>query len=747
LIRALPLAALWAAVPAWASDTAFSIEAFRAMLAASATTPSGLAPGVTVLTADRVEGRQDVDVRAEGQVSMLRDAIALDSDRARYDLLADELDADGNVHLKRGKDTISGPSLRLKLDEMLGRFDHPEYRIERTRELRGQPGVSTTVRGSGSAEALDFEGENQYRLRNATFTTCESNDPAWYLKAKELSLDYDTGAGTGSGTSFHFQGLPFFYTPVLAFPLDGERRSGFLPMTIGQANTVGVDITLPYYFNLAPNYDDTFAPRLTGRRGLQLNNEFRHLSASTSSSLRTDWLPQDAVYGSSRSLISLQHLQNFGSGFSGRINYNAVSDPSYFADLSSNVTQTSTDNLVREGELNYSNGSWFTASALTQRFQTLVGSPQYNRLPQLRAQAWFPDWHGFSLMLPVETAQFRRDEVDQGWRSVSYPQLQYSWLRPDAFITPKIGLHLTDYSLSEQHSATSGNSDRAVPIASLDSGLFFDREVQVRGRPYVQTLEPRLYYLYVPYRNQDGLPVFDSGVSDFGFSQIFSENLFSGQDRIANANQLTAAVTSRLIRQESGAELGRASIGTRFYFDSQRVAFPGAETRTGEVADILGSFSGQVLRDTRLDLYAQYNPRDSQLERATFGVRYQPDNAQALSLSYRYKRDDFRDIDLTAQWPLGGGFYGVGRINGDVQTHKLTQAIAGVEYNGGCWVLRLAAHSLLNTTGNYTNAYFLQFEFGGVVSVGNSPVSLLERSVVGYGRINQSSSSPVFGRE
>ena len=717
------------------------------MLAASATAPSGPAPGVTVLTADRVEGRQDVDVHAEGQVSMQRDAIALDSDRARYDLLADELDADGNVHLKRGKDTISGPSLRLKLGEMIGRFDHPEYQIERSREVRGQPGVSTTVRGSGSAEALDFEGENQYRLKNATFTTCEANDPAWYLKAKELSLDYDAGAGSGSGTSFHFQGLPVFYSPVLAFPLDGERRSGFLPMTVGQSNTVGLDVTLPYYFNLAPNYDDTFAPRLTGRRGLQLNNEFRYLSENVSSSVRTDWLPQDAVYGASRSAISVQHQQNFGSGFSGRINYNAVSDSSYFADLSSNVTQTSTDNLIREGELDYTNGSWFTASALTQRFQTLVGSPQYNRLPQVSAQAWLPDWHGFSLKLPAQVAQFRRDEADQGWRSVSYPQLQYSWLRPDAFFTPKIGLHLTDYSLSEEHSTTSGNSDRAVPIASLDSGLFFERDVQVRGRSYVQTLEPRLYYLYVPYRNQDSLPVFDSGVSDFGFSQIFSENLFSGQDRIANANQLTAAVTSRLIRQDSGSELGRASLGTRFYFENQRVTLPGEETRSGEMADILGGFAGQVLHDTQLELYAQYNPRDSQLERATFAVRYQPGNAQALSLSYRYKRDDFRDVDLTAQWPLGGGFYGVGRVNGDVQTHKLTQAIAGVEYNGGCWVLRLAAHSLLNTTGSYTNAYFLQFEFGGVVSVGNSPVSLLERSVVGYGRINQSSSSPVFGRE
>lgn len=726
---------------------AFSVDVFRSLLSAAATSSSVRVPGTTVLTAERIDGHQDVDVRAEGKVIVWRDAIRLDSDHARYDQLADELDLSGNVRLTRSTDMVSGPHLRLKLDEMVGRFERPSYQIERTRTARGGKGAAMTVRGSGQAEELDFEGENQYRLRMATFTTCESNDPAWYLKAKELTLDYDSGAGSGSGTSFHFKGVPMFYSPVVSFPLDGERRSGFLPMTIGQANTVGVDVTLPYYFNLAPNYDDTFAPRLTGRRGLQLNNEARHLSRVSSTVLRTEWMPEDSVYGRSRSAVSLLHTQDFGSGFSGRINYNAVSDKNYFADLSSSVTQTSTDNLVREGAISYTNGTWFSATTLVQRFQTLVGSPQYNRLPQMTAQVWFPDWNGFSLRVPTEAALFRRDEADQGWRSYTYPQLQYNWLWPEAFITPKIGIHLTDYSLSDQVSASSSHAGRSVPIASLDSGLFFERETQVRGRRYIQTLEPRLYYLYVPYRNQDGLPVFDSGVTDFGFAQIFSENLFSGQDRISNANQLTSAVTSRLISPESGVELGRASFGTRFYFDNQRVALPGQTVRSGQLADLLGGFSGRILRSTSLDLYAQYNPRDSQLERATFGVRYQPANAQVLSLSYRYKREDFRDVDLTAQWPIAGHVYGVGRVNGDVRTHKLTQAIAGVEYNGGCWLLRLAAHSLLNTTGSYTNAYFLQFEFGGVASVGNSPVSLLERSVVGYGRINQPSSNMVFGRE
>ncbi|MBB4012898.1 LPS assembly protein LptD [Niveibacterium umoris] len=757
---ALPLLACsLVAVPAHGAQAAgFSIGAFRAALGqvAAAAAPVSSAPGVTTVTADRIEGQQDVRVDAAGRVVLERDTARLDADRVDYDILGDEAVATGNVVLKRGTDTIRGPRLRYRVEEQVGEFEKPDYEIQRNRAARVSAQVASTgiarpadvtVHGRGHADSIELEGENRYHLKNATFTTCEANDPAWYVKAKELDLDFDRNQGDAYNGTFHFGGVPIMYAPVAPFPLNGERRSGLLAPTIGTSNVTGLDVTLPYYLNLAPNYDDTIVPRYLGRRGIQVSNEFRYLNPSFHGSLQTEYLPNDAVYGESRSAIGFLHEQNLGYGFAGRINYNAVSDKDYFADLSSRVAQTSTDVLLREASLGYNAGSWLTASVLAQRFQTLKGSPQYNRLPVLMAQAYVPELSGFSLKMPLEAADFSRADSDTGWRAYAYPQVAYNFVRPQGYIAPKLGLHATTYQLDQRVSAGPLSAQRVLPIASLDAGLFFERDSRFGERAMVQTLEPRLYYLRVPYRNQDQLPVFDTAPADFGFAQIYSENVYSGQDRIANASQLTGGVTSRLLSAETGEELLRTAFGARIYFENQRVTLPGETGRTSQWADLLGAFSGKVLANTTLDLFAQYNPRDTRMERATAGLRYQPGFAKVASVAYRYQRDVYGDVDVALQWPVVRNFYVVGRASGDVRTNTLTQAIAGVEYNGGCWVLRLAAHSLLNSTGKYTNAYYLQFEFGGVVSVGNSPVSLLESNVVGYGRISQPVADPVFGTQ
>ncbi len=731
---------------ALAGGATYSAEVLRLVLAQAAS--AAAAPGTTHIDADKVEGVQDVRVEATGTVKVRRDATRLEADAVSYDQLTDEVDAVGNVKLLRGTDVISGPHLHLHVEEQKGQFDAPTFVIERERTTtssNNNAAGKTTVKGFGSAETMELLGENHYVLKNALFTTCESNDPDWYLKARELDLDYGRDDGNGNHATFHFAGVPMLYTPAIAFPLTGDRRSGMLAPTFGTSNVTGVDLTFPYYFNLAPNYDDTFVPRVLSRRGIQINNEFRYLNASNSGILQTEYLPNDHVTGDTRAAISFQHQQSFGYGFTGRINYNAVSDKDYFNDLSSRVTQTSTDTLFREGALAWTNGTWLTSNLLAQRLQTIAGSPQYNRLPEVSAQAYFPEIHGFSLRAPLDATYFQLGDADTGWRSYAYPQVQYNFVRPQGFITPKAGVHITQYDLDERVSAGPTNATRTVPVFSIDSGLFFDRLANFGATDYEQTLEPRVYYLNVPYRNQDNLPIFDTAIADYNFGQIFSENIYSGQDRLANANQITAAVSSRLINHETGIELMRGAVGTRYYFNDQRVTLPGTTARTGQIADLLAEFSGQVLPSTTLDLFTQYNPRDDEMERANIGLRYRPGFARVASLSYRYAREQFTDIDFAIQWPIYGGFYGVGRISGDQRADKLTQAIAGLEYNGGCWVFRAVGHRLLNTSGLYTNAYYFQFEFGGVVSVGNSPVSLLERSVVGYGRINQPVADPVFG--
>jgi len=745
LFGLLPLVCV-AASPTVRAEPAFSLAAFQLVAgqASAAAASPELSEPVTHIEADRIDGRENVNMRAEGNVRMDRAETTLNADRVDYDLLEDEVTAEGSVVVRRGTDTISGPRLRMKVEEKTGEMETPHYTLERSRALGG---TSTPMKGHGDADVLLLEGENRYKLKNATFTTCDANDPAWYLKARELDLDFSRADGDSRNATFHFGGVPIFYTPAATFPLSGDRRSGLLAPTFSPSNVTGFDVTIPYYFNLAPNYDDTFVPRYMTKRGLQLNNEFRYLFPNINGTLRTEWLPEDHERGESRSAIAFNHQQTFNYGFSGLVNYNAVSDKDYFTDLSSRVTQTSTDNLVREAALNYNAGSWLTGSVLAQRFQTISGPLQYNRLPQISLQAYVPELNGFSFRMPVEGAYFQRDGSDEGWRTYSYPQAQYNFVRPAGFVTPKIGLHTVSYSMDARVSPGPESATRSVPVMSVDSGLYFDRDVQIKGRDYYQTLEPRLYYLNVPYRYQDDLPVFDTGVADFGFAQIFSDNLFVGQDRFANANQLTAAVSSRLVNANTGAELLRGAVGTRYYFTDQRVTLPGETARTGRIADYLVAFAGRVLPNTTVDVFGQYNPRDSELEQATASIRYQPAFASVLSASYRYKRQQYTDVDLTAQWPIYGGIYGVARVNGDIETKKLTEGIAGFEYNGSCWVLRLAAHRLLNTSGFYTNAYYLQVEFGGLISVGNSPVALLQRSVTGYGRINHPISDPAFGQE
>ncbi|MCX9154570.1 LPS-assembly protein LptD [Niveibacterium sp. 24ML] len=733
-----------------------SIVAFRAAMAQLAVTSAQPAPGPTRITAQKIEGQQDVRVDASGAVVIERDGTRLDADQVHYDMLTDEAVATGNVLMRRGADTIRGPRLRFRVEEQVGEFDQPSYEIVRKRAPRysaqalsagiAKP-ADITVRGSGKAQSIGIEGENKYHLKNATFTTCESNDPAWYVNAKELDLDFDRNVGDATHGTFHFGGVPIMYAPVAPFPLNGERRSGLLAPTFGTSNITGFDLTIPYYFNLAPNYDDTFVPRYMGRRGLQLNNEFRYLMPGLNGVLRTEYLHDDAVYGESRAALSYQHDQIFGRGFSGRINYNAVSDKDYFADLSSRVTQTSQESLIREAAFSYNAGSWLSGSVLAQRIQSLTDTVQYNRLPAFNALAYVPEWNNFSLRMPLDATNFHKANADEGWRTYAYPQLAYNFVRPFGYVTPKIGVHSTRYQLDERFSAGPLNASRTLPVSSLDAGVFFERESTIDGHPVVQTLEPRLYYLNVPYRDQSTLPVFDTAPADYGFGQIFSENLYAGQDRIANANQLSAALTSRLINPATGAELVRAALGARVYFEDQRVTLPGELPRTDRSGDLLASFSGRVLPNTTLDMFGQYDPETAKFSRGTAGLRYQPAYAKVVSLSYRYQREQYRDVDVAFQWPVMSNLYAVGRVNGDVSTDTLTQALAGIEYNAGCWALRLAASSLLNTTGTYTNSYFMQLEFGGVVSVGNSPVSMLERSIVGYGRINQSVSDPVFGSQ
>lgn len=717
----------------------------------------------TQLNADTVEGRNAVELNAEGKVTLRHGDLTLHSDRLKLDQVLNEVSADGNVQMLRGRDRVSGPHTTFNLDTKVGQFQTPAYRFVR------EPAVTRTAVGAivplaaarpvvaaGHADSLEMLGENQFRLRNASYTTCDASDPDWYLQVRNMNLDYDRERGEGTNTTLHFKGLPIAYVPWIDFPLNGSRQSGVLPPTFGSTSNTGVDLTVPYYLNLAPNYDATIAPRWMGRRGLQLGSEFRYLTPTGTGTLSGEYLAHDEVTGTERGLFSTRNIQDFGGGLTGVVDFSQVSDRDYFADLSSRITSTSQATLNQQLLLNYGGIGWMPISLNMQRYQTLTGASPYSRLPQITATPSLPDVYGVSARAPLEYTHFEHPTSDEGQRTVAYPQLSLPVQLPYAFFTPKVGVHLSEYDVSRRTTVGPEKLTRAVPIGSIDAGLNFERSTTLGGEAYTQTLEPRVFYVRAAYRDQSDFPVYDTARADFNFAQLFSENVYSGSDRISDSNQLTAAVTTRFISDLTGAEYIRFALGQRFYFSDQKVTLPGEAQREGRIADWLGLVSGRVASNTWIDTAYQYDPREDRSERAAVSLRYQPQYAQVVSTSYRYQRGVLRDVDIATQWPIAGGWYGVGRYNRNLKDHKLSEALAGFEYKADCWVLRFVWQTLLTTKKIdpaqsetkqvRNNAIFVQLEFNGLASVGSSPVQLLKRSIGGYSKVNDSGvGDPVFG--
>lgn len=713
--------------------------------------------GTTTVRAQNLHGLRSIEMVAEGDAEVRREDSTLTADRLSYNELTDEVIAEGNVRLEGNGAVLTSPRGSMVLYERTGEFEAPTYAV--TTELESElTGERREIVGRGGADRVLLEGENQYRLARATYTTCEPETDDWYIRANEIELDYDNQVGVARGSALVFKGVPMLYWPSMSFPLGERRKSGFLVPTAGASNKTGLDVSVPYYWNIAPNYDATIVPRVMARRGLQIGGEFRYMSSSYEGQVRGEWMPQDRVTGEARGLGSVQHYQRITNRLTGSLNLNAVTDDDYFEDLSSVLAVASRRNLLREGRLDYA-GGWWNASALMQGYQTLrddLDAP-YQRLPQLTLSALRSDLPGgLEFGFSSEYVAFRhRDDrfLDgslalDGNRLHAYPQLSLPVVRSGWYITPKVGVHYTRYDLDDPVRAGGPTSiSRSLPILSLDSGLFFDRDTRILGRDVQQTLEPRLYYVHIPYRDQNDIPVFDTARFDFGFAQIFSENRYSGLDRVGDANQLTAAVTTRLIDTDTGIERMRATVGQRFHFEERRVGLPGEQLSDFGRTDILGQFSGRLSRTVSLDMATQYSPETGNTQRANARIRYQPEPMKVFNVGYRYSRDVLRDIDVSAQWPLHNRWYGVGRVTRSLDEKRTTEALVGLEYVSrcGCWAFRTAAHRFAVTESDVTNAFFFQLELTGLGGIGPSPINLLRRSVPGYGVINDPISDPYFG--
>ncbi|MFA7299621.1 MAG: LPS-assembly protein LptD [Sideroxydans sp.] len=681
-------------------------------------------PGVAFISAQRMETRQGEQVEASGEVELRQDGRVINADHLIYEQGKQQLDAEGNVRIEQAATQMSGPALHMDMKQNTGVMEQPQF-------ILGEQAAR------GRAESVEMEGNNRYTLHSAAYTTCPAGNDDWLLNVSRLELDRNIQVGVAHHAWVEFKGVPLLYTPWMDFGLNDDKRSGFLGPVLGSTNSGGSEITLPYFWNIAPNLDVTFSPRAISKRGIQFNNEFRYLQPAYGGQVEADVLARDRVSGRDRTHLALHHSQNLGHGFSAAANINAVSDDDYYRDLANDVSGSAQVNLLREGAVSY-NGDWWNASARVQRYQTLqdplalVAVP-YRRQPQINLSAR-QTLAGANMVLAGEYVDYRHPTLVNGQRLVLYPSISYALASdPGYFLTPKLGVHYTDYVLGSP--SAQPNTSRAVPIFSLDSGLIFERNNSFLGSDFVQTLEPRAYYVRIPYRDQASLPNFDSAEAPFSFSQMFSENRFLGSDRVGDANMVTLALTSRVMADNDGSERLRVAVAERFFLETPQVNLVTPSGNTSR-SDILATLGGRVNAAWRLDSQLQYNPNLAYTQNYNLAARYQPEAGKVINLGYRYTRDTLRQLDVSTQWPLLGRWHGVGRFNYSLRDTRILEALGGLEYNAACWAVRLVAQSFTTATNERTTGFFVQLELNDLVQIGSDPLDALRDSVPGYSKLN-----------
>ena len=728
----------------------FSGQIAWAQIPAPAAKPKPKTP--TTIEAEKIEGVAELEVTARGKVEFQREDLSIYSEFLRYNQEFGRVEADGGVRMLRGQDRFFGPRLRYNTLDDTGVFEDSNFILQ---------GENSTMRIR--AERTEFLGTNRYRLTRGAFTSCEPGQEDWRIEARQMTLDRDAEVA-----SVRDGRLKFFDTTLLVLPfgsmsLDNQRKTGFLAPFYSQNSRRGLEVAVPYYLNLAPEYDATIIPSVMTKRGAQLKTEGRYIDRAYSGELRYEYMPQDTVLNRSRNAFSVIHRHTFSPQFSGYLNANKVSDARYFVDLSSQVSQVSQGILPQQAVLYYNGafapGVGYSLVGQVQRFQTLQDPlapivPPYNRLPQFNFLSGKSDIAGkFDFVLPAEWVRFQHPTLVEGTRFSLNPTLSAPFLAPGYFFTPKAGLRYAGYRLDQIAPGQADRPSASIPWFSVDSGLVFDRNTRLFGESLTQTFEPRAFYTYVPFRNQDQIPIFDTGIPDYNFSQLFSENRFVGGDRFGDANQLTLAATSRLLTA-GGLELLRATVGQRYYFKDERVGFPGLVGRTRDSSDLLFSVGGRPVRALTFDGTMQYNQQDSRAQRYSVSARYAPEIAKVISASYRFNRDvttsatgvasgavptnlALRQVDIAGQWPVMPGWYAIGRFNYSFSDRRLLEGIAGLEYNAGCWVFRAAFQRLQAAAATTSSGVYFMLEFNGLGSLGSDEIlTMLRRSVPGYAVTN-----------
>jgi LPS-assembly protein len=589
----------------------------------------------------------------------------------------------------------------------------------------------------GAAEQLQIDQQGLLQLDNVSYTTCPPGSNDWLVEAADIDLDTRSGVGTARGMKLRFQGVPILYAPYLSFPITDARKTGVLTPEIGTTSRSGTELVVPWYWNIAPNYDATITPRLLTDRGLQLQTQFRYLMEQHAGTIDAEYLHDDSLVNDTRSFVAIDHHSLFRNRWRNEIEFREVSDNQYFEDLGGSLSISTITHLNRAARFDRHTDN-LSLFGQIQDFQTiddaiLPDEQPYRRLPQLLAHGYWPNrWLGMDYRLDGEIVNFDRDVGVTGWRLNVAPEVLFPFERPGWFVTPALAVDYTSYALSDTEPGQRENPDRLLPIASIDTGLVLERLIQ-GSTPRIQTIEPRLLYVHIPFEDQDDLPVFDTITPDLNLVQLFRKNRFVGIDRIADTDQLSVGITSRILDVATGRELMAATVGQIRYLSTSGVTLPTVPNFTDESSDYIAELRFLVLKNINFNFAHQWGTGQRGTTRSQARLQYNPGTNRILNFAYRFRRDSLEQGDISWSWPLATNWNFVGRYNYSFRDDRTLEEFYGVEYSSCCWGLRVVSRRYISTRdGTRDTTFGLQLVLKGMTSVGTAADKLLERGILGY---------------
>ena len=707
---------------------------------------------ITFSKSKTIDGVSERDIVLKENAEIRKNGIVLKGDEITYNIDTDTVKVTGNTLLRKKNASFTGPKSEFKLDAKEGWVEEPVY------EFRDN-------RSSGRAQRADFLDRNRTYLTKPTYSTCSPENLDWYFSSSSMLIDQSEDDATGKDGILHFFDTPLLYLPYYSFPMGNERRSGFLTATAGINSNSGLDITAPYYLNIAPNRDLTIYPRYMSKRGEQLGGEYRYLEPSYSGIIQAEYLPSDAILQSNRWAYTLRHQQLVSPGLNAYANISRVSDDFYADDLARTQGQAITRQFNQEAGVNYYINGW-NILARVQKFQTLQPDPNnlvlapYDREPEISATYKNLDYFGTSVSFVGNVTRFTYSGAldapgyaipNRGYfssdRAFINTGVSLPFVDPGYYITPKISIRANNYSMQGNNNYPGMTQSFAVPTLSLDSGMFFERDApelkSIFGKNILLSIEPRILYVYTPYVDQTKIPLFDTASAGFGIAQIFAENTFVGNDRVADNNKVTAGFTAKILEAETGVERIRGVIAQRFDISGQRVGLYGDQAVVPSYSDLLIGAATRLDGNINLDAASEFNQNLNRIVQSSITASWRPAPRKMLNASYRYNFEPsamtttIYQYELSGQWPITRTLYGIGRWNFDQVTGQTLNTLAGFEYDQDCWAFRVAINRFVNTSQVSTSQIFFQLEFKGLSGFGNNPIDIMRLNIPGYIPVDQ----------